>query len=148
MASMGMATWLWLGLGTALIVSELATGTFYLLLLGLAAWAGAVAAYFGYGMDTQLGAAAVFALVSLALFTPYDIRRRQQARTATLADDDLDVGNEVQVEAVQDAQRVRVRYRGSSWDAIVRGDEPIPAPGGYMVIAAIEGNRLVVQNKR
>lgn len=147
MASIGIATWLWLGLGTALIVSELATGTFYLLLLGVAAWAGALAAYFGYGMDAQLGAAAVIALVSLGLFTPYDIRRRRQARSATPPDDDLDVGNEVQIESVQDARHVRVRYRGSSWDATVRGEGPVPAPGAYMVIAAIEGNRLVVQHK-
>ena len=50
---------LWAGIGLALIIAELVTGTFYLLVLGIAALAGALAAFVGLGFALQASVAAV-----------------------------------------------------------------------------------------
>ena len=55
---MGDATMWWV-LAGVLVALELLTGTFYLLMLSLGAVAAALAALAGYGLNTQLVAAAI-----------------------------------------------------------------------------------------
>ena len=40
---------IWLAAGFILVIAELLTGTFYLVVLGIAAFAGALATWFGLG---------------------------------------------------------------------------------------------------
>lgn len=133
----------WLVIGAALIVGELLTGTIYLLIFGLAAWAGAAATYFGYDFHLQLATTGIVALAALALFVPYDVRRRR--REDERAAPDLDIGNDVRVETVIDETRAKVHYRGSAWDALVEPDTRGLAAGAICVIAAVHGNTLVVR---
>ena len=53
----------WLIAGFILVIAELVTGTFYLLVLGVAAFVGAGVAYFGGHLLAQAVVAAVFAVV-------------------------------------------------------------------------------------
>src|SRR5437764_15492112 len=57
-----MDSWLaWGAVGLALVIVELLTGTFYLLMLGLAAFGAAGAAALGYGFSVQVIVATVVA---------------------------------------------------------------------------------------
>ncbi|HSM22228.1 MAG TPA: NfeD family protein, partial [Rubrivivax sp.] len=55
----------WLATG-GLVAAELATGTFYLLMLALGCVAGALAAHAGLGATGQVAAAAVAAIIAVA----------------------------------------------------------------------------------
>lgn len=140
---MSSITLIWFGLGTALIVAELATGTFYLLIFGVAAWAGAFSAYAQHGLATQLAVAGVAALVGLAIVVPYDVRRRRAQATGN---DDLDIGNEVRIAEIVDGRRLKVNYRGAQWEAALdAGTTADMQVGGRCVIAAVRGNSLIVR---
>jgi membrane protein implicated in regulation of membrane protease activity len=54
---------IWAITGLALVIVELLTGTFYLLMLGVAAFAAAGTAWLGYDFAAQLIVAAVIAAV-------------------------------------------------------------------------------------
>ena len=51
----------WLLAGFGLVIIELLTGTFYLLMLGVAAFGGAIVAYAGRGFELQIIVAAILA---------------------------------------------------------------------------------------
>ena len=58
-----MELWLvWTVAGFALVIAELVTGTFYLLVIGLGAFAGAIAAWMGLNLVLQAGVGSVIAL--------------------------------------------------------------------------------------
>jgi len=132
----------WLTAGV-LVAAELATGTFYLLMLALGAAAGALAAHAGLGLTAQTGAAAVLGGGAVVL---WHLRRSRQPAglpAATNPDVNLDVGGTVQVSAWQPDGSARVSYRGSAWNARHAGPGH-PAPGLH-VIRAVDGNHLVLE---
>lgn len=134
---------LWLVVGALLIVGELMTGTFYLLIFGLAAWAAAAVAYVGHGLNYQLVVLVAFALVGLVLVRRYGKNWRGSGSTAS---DDLDVGNEVRIDMVVDHTHLKVFYRGATWDAVVgTGDTTGIHVGDLGVIRALQGNTLVIE---
>jgi membrane protein implicated in regulation of membrane protease activity len=132
------AFFLWLIVGALLIVGELMTGTFYLLLFGIAAWAGAVAAYFGVGVDFQLAVSGATALLAWVVVQRWGRHWRGDA----VDNVDTDVGNEIRVEQV-DGARLKVQYRGTLWTAEPE-DGAVLTAGQVGVIRAIRGNLLIV----
>ena len=76
---MSNATMWWVLTGV-LVALELVTGTFYLLMLGLGAVAAALAALAGYGLSTQLVAAAIVGGLGAVLLGQW--RKRQTHRAA------------------------------------------------------------------
>jgi membrane protein implicated in regulation of membrane protease activity len=133
----------WLVIGAALIAGELMTGTFYLLIFGLAAWVAAALTFAGYGLDMQLLGGGIVALIGLAVVVRYGKRWRE---SGPVQPPDLDVGNEVRIEQVLDASRLKVSYRGATWDAVVEtaSGAPLLSVGEYCVIRSVRGNTLVV----
>lgn len=132
----------WLATGV-LVVAELATGTFYLLMLALGAAAGALAAHAGAGLTGQIAAAA---LLGGGAVVAWHLRRSRQpvALPAALNPDvNLDIGGTVQVDHWQADGSARVHYRGADWDARHAGTG-LPGPGEH-VIRAIEGTRLLLE---
>ena len=141
MGELSAASWWWIGAGV-LVAAELATGTFYLLMIALGAVAGALAAHVGLGGTAQLAAAAIVGGGATAL---WHWRRAHAPRSAPFQsnrDVNLDVGERVRVDAWGADRTARVSYRGTGWTVVYQGDGP-PAPGEF-AIAAVEGNRLVV----
>jgi membrane protein implicated in regulation of membrane protease activity len=129
----------WLVLGLVLIVVELMTGTFYLLILGIAAIFGSAVAWLGGAFWLQAVVVSVAAVAgSLAV-------KRRKSAGARNPNTEMDIGQTVVVEEwVSEPQRLaRVRYRGASWDAVVQGSEPV-AKGALLYIAGTDGSRLKV----
>jgi len=134
---------LWLLLGLALVIVELLTGTFYLLVLGVAAFAAGAAAWLGGGFAVQAIAAAVISMVGAYLVHAY------RARNAAQQMPSIDAGQPANFESWVDqaAGLARVRYRGASWDARFDAEAAIQ-PGALVYVLATEGNTLKVSARR
>ncbi|SDV47449.1 NfeD family protein [Chitinasiproducens palmae] len=138
----------WIGWAVAagvLIIAELLSGTFYLLMLALGAGAAMLAALSGAGPSAQVFAAALVTLAGVGLLTAWRRRRGRmpaQARASGAADTfDLDRGQPVQV-AVWNGRAARARYRGTEWDVRLLSGEP---RAGRYRIAGIDGLTLLVE---
>jgi membrane protein implicated in regulation of membrane protease activity len=138
------ATSWWIVAGV-LVAAELATGTFYLLMLALGAAAAAVAAHLGIAFNGQLLAAA---LIGGGAVAAWHLKRSKEPRAASAnanRDVNLDIGETVHV-TVWDAEgNAQVNYRGANW-AVRYVGSGTPQPGSF-VIHALEGNRLLVEPK-
>ncbi len=132
----------WLAAG-ALVAIELASGTFYLLMLAIGCAAAAMAAHAGIPISGQLLAAATIGGGAVALW--HQRRSRVPAASAAARNRDvhLDIGSAVQVEGWQTDGTARVQYRGAGWDVSFAGSGA-PAPGEHIVFA-VEGNRLLLK---
>ena len=133
----------WLLAGFGLVIIELLTGTFYLLMLGVAAFGGAVAAYAGRGFEFQIIAAAVLAAGGCYGVHIY----RAKNSSAQMAS--VDAGQPANFENWVDegGGLARVRYRGASWDARIDGGGNLEA-GALLYVEQIEGHTLKVSRQR
>ena len=132
----------WLATG-ALVAVELATGTFYLLMLAIGCVAAALAAHAGLATTGQLLAAAVIGGGAVALWHQRRIRVPAARPSQNNRDVHLDIGSAVQVERWHDDGTARVHYRGAGWDARYAGSGA-PTPGEH-IVSAVDGNRLVLR---
>jgi membrane protein implicated in regulation of membrane protease activity len=132
----------WWILAGFFVAMELASGTFYLLMLAIGAVAGALAAHAGlqpplhWVAFTLVGGGAVIAL--------YLSRRLFGKRTAEeVRNDNLDLGATVDVSGWSADGLARVHYRGSDWSArsVRRG----PLHTGPHRIAGQDGNVLLIE---
>jgi membrane protein implicated in regulation of membrane protease activity len=133
----------WALLGLGLVIVELLTGTFYLLMLGIAAFGGALAAYLGAGFPVQSIVATVAAAAGCYGVHAY------RARNAGAQMRPVDAGQPASFEGWTDraAGLARVRYRGASWDAAVEPGAALE-PGAVVYVTASEGNTLKVSARR
>ena len=135
------ATWWWLAAG-ALVLAELAIGSFYMLMLALGCVAGALAAHLGVGYANQFFIAAVVGAGTTAVWHYRRARAPRSAPVESNRDATLDIGQTLQVVRWDTQRNARVSYRGSDWNIEFRGPG-VPAPGPH-VIVAVQGNRLIV----
>ena len=131
--------WWWTIAGFALVIAELMSGTFYLLVLGLAAFAGGGIAFMNYPFWVQALVAAAIAVIGVVAVNR--VRRTRQGAPVP----SLDVGQAVVLDAwVSRPDRLaRVRYRNAIWDAKVL-DEPAAEAGQTLYIRHVDGNTLHV----
>ena len=138
-----MEQWLlWVIVGMVLVIAELVTGTFYLLVLGVGALAAAVVAWAGGNELIQVLMAGAVAIGG-AWFVHHwhEAHRKSDEGRANF----LDRGQPVVLEgwSNESAGIARVKYRGTSWDARVASAAK-PTPGSTLYIDAQEGQTLVV----
>ena len=133
---------MWWLLAGVLVIAELLTGTFYLLMLALGAVVGALAAHFGLGSVSQILAAAL--LGALAVLVCYLLRKRSPRRQPASSNRDvnMDVGETVTIDQWGPDGTAQVRYRGANWTVMVRPGA-LPLQGVHRV-AEVIGNRLLV----
>ncbi len=131
----------WLAVG-ALVAAELATGTFYLLMLALGAAAGALAAYAGVDSQSQITTASVVGGGAVVAWHFVRKLRPKAAPAERNRDVNIDIGQRLHVSAWDAEGTARVPYRGASW-AVRYAGEGTPAPGEH-VIVALDGNELRV----
>ena len=136
------ASTLWWLLAGALVAAELATGTFYLLMLALGCMAGAIAGHLGLGTVAQVVAAAVLGGGATVGWHFKRSREPKAAPAASNRDVNLDIGQAVQVPAWSADRTARVQYRGASWT--VRLADNGPARPGPHTIVALQGSELLV----
>ena len=129
--------------GLVLVIVELLTGTFYLLMLGIAAFGAALAAWLGLEFPAQAIVAAVVSAVGCYGVHAYKAKNRAQQMAP------IDAGMPASFESWLDvgARLARVRYRGASWEARVEGLEAIE-PGAMLYVLDTDGNTLRVAKNR
>jgi len=138
---LSVASFWWVAAGVA-VAAELATGTFYLLMMALGLAAAAIAAHLGLATAGQLMA---FALVGGGAIAAWHVHRSRQPRSAPVPENrdvNLDIGERVHVIGWGTDRTTRVQYRGSTWTARLQPDAPA-GPGEHRVVA-VEGNWLVL----
>lgn len=124
----------WLVIGGVLCVAELATGTFYLLVAGLAALGAALAAWLGGGLAVQLAVAAGLGVAGLPL-------ARRIARPRQAPPKSLDEG--LAVRLVMTDGGLRADHSGSLWRVSEVAGKPLAA-GDTVRIVRLDGNTLIV----
>ncbi len=136
-----IATLWWVAAGVA-VAAELATGTFYLLMIALGLAAGAVATHLGFGVSAQVIAAALIGGGATAYWHWRRYHQPQSPPARENRDVNLDIGERVNVSAWAADRTARVQYRGSTWTARL-APGAVAAPGEHLV-SAVEGNWLVL----
>ncbi|MCC7150940.1 MAG: NfeD family protein [Rubrivivax sp.] len=139
------STWWWLTAGL-LVLAELLSGTFYLLMLALGCAAGALAAHAGTPVTAQI---AIASLVGAGATAIWHYRRASAPRSAPVQrnrDANLDIGEQVMVQAWNAQGHTRVQHRGAGWSARLAPAAP-SAPGPHTIVA-IEGNELILEPSR
>lgn len=131
----------WVAAGVA-VAAELATGTFYLLMIALGLAGAAVAAHLGLGATAQVVVGAVVGGGATALWHWHRASQPRSASARENRDVNLDIGERVHVSRWEADRTARVPYRGSQWTARLQ-DGADAVPGEYMVVA-VEGNWLVL----
>jgi membrane protein implicated in regulation of membrane protease activity len=134
---------LWAILGLTLVIVELLTGTFYLLMLAIAAFGAAFVAWLGHGFPVQVIVGSAIAAAGCYGVHVY------RARNATEQMPSIDAGQPASFESWLDqpARRARVSYRGASWEAVVEGDAA-PESGATLYVVATHGNTLKVSARQ
>lgn len=133
----------WAIVGLVLVITELLSGTFYLLMLAMAAFGAALVAYLGQAFPMQCIVAVV--LAAGGCYGVHLYRAKSTAKRMA----PIDVGMPASFESWLDAgaRLARVRYRGASWDAQVEGNEAVE-PGAMLFVLAADGNTLKVAKNR
>ena len=129
--------------GLALVIAELLSGTFYLLMLGVAAFGAGAAAYLGVEFRVQVIVAALVAAAGCYGVHAYRAKNRAGQMPS------IDAGMPAAFEQWLDpaARLARVRYRGATWDAQVEGADALE-PGSVLYVVNTHGNTLKVASKR
>lgn len=148
-----MAQWMvWLIAAGAVVILELFSGTFYLLMIALGIIAGSAVAYAGGALEVQLIVAAVVGLLATIVLRQSKFGKSSRTDAARDPNVNLDIGQMIMVDAWHIAppggnrQTARVMYRGALWDVEMAHDGAA-APGQY-VIREMQGSRLIVSAHR
>ncbi|MFG6461350.1 NfeD family protein [Roseateles sp. DXS20W] len=135
------ATVWWIVAGL-LVATELASGSFYLLMLAVGAAAGALAAHLGLAPAGQMLAAALLGGAAVMAWYRHRSQAPKAAPAASNPDVNLDIGQSVHVDSWSGEGLTQVHYRGAAWQARFIGSAP--AQGGRHIIRAIEGSCLLL----
>ncbi|MFL9906253.1 NfeD family protein [Paraburkholderia sp. RL17-337-BIB-A] len=142
MAPGGLFWWIVAGV---LVVLELISGTFYLLMIAVGCVAAAIAHIAGAAADLQFVIAAVVALAAVLLLRRSRFGRRTRKEASKNPDVNLDIGQTLSVPAWHE-RRARVNYRGAAWDVELAAGEPEDAQS-YEIVE-MRGSCLVVAASR
>lgn len=134
--------WFWFGIAALFLLVEMATGTFYLLLVALGFIASGTAAYAGLSLIWQIISGLAVSLVGLMVLHRY---RQAKGHVPTQSDPDVvqDIGQSVIVHAWDENGQVSVFYRGANWSARIDAGQPVQ-PGEHY-IQAVQGLTLILR---
>jgi membrane protein implicated in regulation of membrane protease activity len=139
-----MADWMnWLVAAGVLVVLELFTGTFYLLMIAIGLGFGALAALAGASGPVQTIVAGIVGVIATGLLHRSRLGRPAKTNAARDHNVNLDIGQHVTV-AAWDEGKARVMYRGALWD--VELGQGATARAGDFRIVEVQGSRLIVAN--
>ena len=130
---------LWLIVAGVLVMAELLTGTFYLLMLSLGATAAALTAYADGTLTWQIVTAAIVGGGAAVLWH----LKKPLSNDAQDSNVHLDIGETVSVEAWDAQGHTQVKHRGAQWAAVCAANATPEA--GLHRISEMQGNRLVLE---
>jgi membrane protein implicated in regulation of membrane protease activity len=134
----------WFVVAFGLLVAELLTGTFYLLVIAVGLAAAGLAALAGASTALQFVVAAAIGLAGSLWLRSTRFGKRLHER----GDDrvqNMDIGQSLYVDNWTAARTARANYRGAVWDVeLAPGEQPAI---GEFVIRDIQANRLIVAPK-
>jgi membrane protein implicated in regulation of membrane protease activity len=139
---MAQSTLWWLLAGAAIGV-ELATGTFYLLMLAIGLVAAAISAHLGVSFTLQIVVAAFVSAGTVLGWRSYKNTRPSSPPASANRDVNLDIGETVQVDNWNPDGTGTVKYRGASWAVASASGSPLTA-GPHQVVEVV-GSRLIVR---
>jgi len=143
-----MSDWInWLAIAGIVVVLELFTGTFYLLMIALGLVSGALAAYLGSSMEVQLIAAALIGSIATIALRRSRFGSRNKVDASRDPNVNLDIGQSIQISAwtsnADGVYQARAMYRGAHWDVVCHSKES-PQPGMFRIVE-IRGSQLMVK---
>ncbi len=127
----------WFIMALVLLGLEMATGTFYMLVLSVAVASGGVAALAGFEPHLQLAIAAVAGVFGIII-----LNRIKKVRPAHAANIGMDIGQPVRVVTWNADGTARVQYRGAEWDA--EAELPDTPRDATLYIKALHGSKLIL----
>lgn len=134
--------YLWFAAAVVLVIAEMASGTFYLLMVACGVIAGGIAALLGADVPVQTVTAALVAIVAIVALRRTRFGKLRRTDAATDPGVNLDIGQEVEVPTWDAFRRARVPYRGADWTVeLAPGTDP--APGRYRIVE-VRGATLIV----
>lgn len=134
---------LWLIMAGVLVVLEMFTGTFYLLMIAVGLGFGALAALFGMSVPVQTIVAAAVGVIATGVLHRSRFGHPAKQNPARDHNVNLDIGQRLTVGEWQGG-KARVMYRGALWD-VELGQGAIAEAGSFKIVE-VQGNRLIVAN--
>lgn len=131
----------WLIAAGVLVVLELFSGTFYLLMFAVGLSAGALAALAGFALAAQLIVAAAVGMVATVFLHRSRFGHSRRGNSARDPNVNIDIGQRLEVDRWQDGH-ARVKYRGALWD-VELGPGAQAQPGTFKIVE-VQGSRLIV----
>lgn len=144
-----MTDWvMWLALAGVLVILEMFSGTFYLLMIAVGLVAGALAAWVGLDIPQQTIVAALVGIAATYALRRSKYGKRNRVDAARDPNVNLDIGQAIQIDtwnSQDNPATARAMYRGAKWDVqLAPGAEALP---GSFTIREIRGSCLIVSNQ-
>lgn len=147
-----MDNWMiWMALAGILVIGELLTGTFYLLVWAFALASGSAVAVLNGHVALQFFVAAMVGVIATFCLRKSRWGRKNFQQASHNPHIHMDIGQFVRVDHWQQdiknanqavSYTARVKYRGALWDVeLCQGES---AQAGLFVITEVQGNRLLV----
>lgn len=133
---------IWWLIAGGTVALELATGTFYLLMLAIGFAAGAVTALLGAALTAQLIVTAIVGGGAVIIWHLRQARNGSRLPAQANPDVNIDIGEILHVASWNPDGTADVQYRGARWTAIHRAGVS-PGAGPHRV-SEIIGNRLLL----
>lgn len=142
-----MADWMmWLIAAGLLVMLEIFTGTFYLLMISVGLAAGGLAAMTGAGRPLQYVIAALVGIVATIALRHSKLGKMHRVDSARDPNVNLDIGQAIVVDEWKPAgpheYAARAMYRGAMWDVVAR-EHKLVQPGTF-IIREVRGSQLIV----
>lgn len=131
----------WFLMALILIGLEMATGTFYLLIVAVAMAIGGTFALFGIAFSAQLVLAGLAGIAGIVL-----LRRWKSDHHSDATSQSLDAGQSVEVLIWREDGTARVFYRGTEWDAEFENKNG--GHEGVFYIKDTRGSVLILTNRK
>ena len=124
-----------------MLAAEIATGTFYLLVIAIALGAGGVVALLDGSLPIQITVSAIVGIIGTII-----LRRSKITQPESLENQSLDIGQLVRVMLTREDGTLRVVYRGAEWDAELLSADT--RPDQPLFIHAMRGSTLILSQHK
>lgn len=127
--------WIWFVVAVIALILELLTGTFFLLLVAVAAAGAGVVSWLGGELTWQLLAFSVLGIAGFFILKSSGVIKRGSRNSARRNTDvNLDIGQTVYVAEWSPMKTAVIQYRGAQWQVRLDPAETgNPTPGSYRI---------------